>query len=134
MYQLYIDWNKDYDSVRREVLYNILTEFGISMVLVRLIKKCLNATYSRVWVGKHLSGIFHIQNGLKQGDALALLISNLALEYTISRVQAKQEGLKLLVTHQLLINADGFNILVNANGFNILGESKHTIKKNAEAY
>jgi hypothetical protein len=32
--------------VRREVLYNIVTEFGMPMKLVRLIKTCLNETYS----------------------------------------------------------------------------------------
>jgi len=52
--QLFIDFKKPYDSIRREVLYNMLTEFGISMTLVRLIKMCLNETYSRVRVGKHL--------------------------------------------------------------------------------
>jgi hypothetical protein len=31
---------KTYDSVRREVLYNILIEFGVPMKLVRLIKMC----------------------------------------------------------------------------------------------
>ena len=31
MYQLLIDLKKAYDSVRREVLYNILTEFRIPM-------------------------------------------------------------------------------------------------------
>jgi hypothetical protein len=36
-------------------LYNILIEFGIPMKLVRLIKMCLNETYSKVRVGKHLS-------------------------------------------------------------------------------
>ena len=29
MHQLFIDFKKAYDSVRREVLYNILMEFGI---------------------------------------------------------------------------------------------------------
>jgi hypothetical protein len=29
VYQLFIDFKKAYDSVRREALYNILVEFGI---------------------------------------------------------------------------------------------------------
>jgi hypothetical protein len=37
-----------YDSVRREILYNILLEFRVPMKLVRLIKVCLNETYSKV--------------------------------------------------------------------------------------
>jgi len=40
-----------------QVLYNILIEFGILMKLVRLIKMCLNETFSRVRVGKNLSDI-----------------------------------------------------------------------------
>jgi len=38
VHQLCIDYKKAYDSVRREVLYNILIEFGIPMLLVGLIK------------------------------------------------------------------------------------------------
>ena len=53
MHQLFVDFKKAYDSARRVVLYNILTEFGIPMKLVRLIKMGLNEAYSRVWVGKH---------------------------------------------------------------------------------
>ena len=65
VHQLFIDFKKAYDSVRREVLYNILTEFGIPMNLVRLIKICLTETCSRVRVGKNLSDMFPIRNGLK---------------------------------------------------------------------
>jgi hypothetical protein len=36
--QLFIDFKKDYDSVRREVLYNILIEFLVPMKIIRLIK------------------------------------------------------------------------------------------------
>jgi len=64
-YLLFIDFKKAYDSVRREVLYNILIEFSIPIKLIRLIKMCLNETYCRVWVGKHLSDMFPIRNGLK---------------------------------------------------------------------
>jgi len=66
MHQLFIDFKKAYDSVRREDLYKILIEYGIPMKLLRLIKMCLTETYSSVRVGKNLSDMFPIRNGLKQ--------------------------------------------------------------------
>jgi len=61
-------------------LYNILTEIGILIQPVRLIKMCLNETCSRVWVSKHLSDVFPIKNGLKQRDTLSPLLFNFALD------------------------------------------------------
>ncbi|KAJ4441937.1 hypothetical protein ANN_11800 [Periplaneta americana] len=48
VHQLFIDFKNAYDSVKREVLYDILIEFGIPKKLVRLIKMYLSETYSRV--------------------------------------------------------------------------------------
>jgi len=92
--------------------------------LVRLIKVCLNETYSTFWVGKNLSDIDHIRNGLKQGDAISPLLINSALEYAIRKFQVNQDGFKLNGTCQLLVYADDVNIL---------GGSIHTIKKNIGA-
>jgi hypothetical protein len=49
-----------------------------------LIKMCLNETYSKVRIGKHLSDNFPTQNGIKPEDALSLLLFDFALEYAIS--------------------------------------------------
>ena len=80
VHQLFLVFKKAYDSVRREALYNILIEFGIPKKLVRLIKMCLNETYSRVRVGENLYEMCPIRNGLKRGDALLLLLLNFAFE------------------------------------------------------
>jgi retron-type reverse transcriptase len=50
---------------------------------------CLNETYSKGHVGKHLSDKFPTQNGLKQGDAPSPLLFNFALEYAIRKVREK---------------------------------------------
>jgi hypothetical protein len=97
--------------VRREVLYNILIEFGEPMKLVRLIKMCLNETYCKVCIGKYLSDSFPIQKGLKQGDALPPLTINFVLEYAIRKVQDNHVGLKLNGTHQLLAYTDDKNVV-----------------------
>jgi len=113
-YQLLINFKNAHASVRREGLCNILIEFGIPMKLVRVIKMCLNETYSGVREGNHLSDVFPVKSDLKQGDALSPLLFNFALEY--------EDGLKLRVhsTYECLVYADYVFIL---------GGSVHTVKK-----
>ena len=103
MRHLFIDFKKAYNSVRREVLYNILIELGISMKLVRPIRICMNETYSRVRVNKYLTDTFDIMNSLKKGDALSPLLLNFALKYAFMRVQINQDGLKLSGNISLLL-------------------------------
>jgi hypothetical protein len=115
-------FKKAYDSVRKEVLYNILIVFWVPLKVVMLIKMCLNETYSKLCIGKHLSDSFPIQNGLRQVDALSPLFFNFVLEYAIRKVLENQVELKLNGTHQLLAYVD----------VNLLGDNIDTIKKDTE--
>jgi hypothetical protein len=123
VHQLFIDFKKAYDSVRRKVLYNNLIEFGIPRKLVRIEKICLTESYRRFRVGKNFSDMFPIRKVLKQRDVHSPLLFNFVLVYAIKRVQLNQDGLKLNGIHQLLAYADDVNILVG---------SEHTVNKNAD--
>jgi hypothetical protein len=113
-----MDFKEDYNSFRREVLYNILIESDIPVKLVWLVKMRRNETCSRVCVGKHLSDMFPIMNGLQQGDTLSPVLFNFALENASRRIRVNLDGMKLIVTHKLLVYADG---------------SAHTIKIHTDA-
>ncbi|PSN49740.1 hypothetical protein C0J52_08482 [Blattella germanica] len=124
VHQLYVDFKKAYDSIKREKLYSILMNFGIPKKLVSLIGMCLNGTKSRVRVGKQVSDIFEIHNGLKQGDALSPLLFNFVLEHAIE----DKEGVQLNGIHKLLVYAD--DIVLLGDSEEILKDNMHILRSN----
>jgi len=113
------------DSV--EKYCTVLIQFGIPMKQVRLIEMCLNKTYSKVCIGKNLLGAFPIQNGMKQGDALFLLLFISALEYSIGKIQENQENLELNGTLKVLVYADDVDMLLE--NINTLNKTQKLCKK-----
>jgi hypothetical protein len=82
----------------------------------------------------HLSDNIHIQNGLKQGDALSTLLSNGVFEFVIWNVQENHVGVKLNETNQFLAYADdvnlvGYNIITPKNTETLIDASKEDGRK-----
>jgi hypothetical protein len=72
---------------------------------------CQNETYSRVWLGKHLSDIFPIRNGFgTRRSFIAIAFQLCFIEYSVGLVQGSQSGFKLYDTRQLLVYADDDSI------------------------
>jgi hypothetical protein len=90
---------------------------------VRLIKMCLNETYSKVRIGKCLSESFPIQNDKKRKMFYHHCFLNFTLEYAIRKVQENRMEMKLNGTHQILAYVDDVNLL---------GDNIGTIKKNTK--
>jgi hypothetical protein len=92
--QLFMYFDKSYDTVRSEILYNLLIACSIPLKLVALIKIFLNESYSNVGINKNLPDAVLIQNGVGRGDALSSFLFNFALVNTIRNTQEIEEGIE----------------------------------------
>ena len=95
VHQLFIDFKNAYDSIGREVLYNILIEFGIPRKLVMLIKMCLNEIYSTVWVCKHVIVMFYVKNSRNKEMLYCHCFLTLFLVYDIKEDSSKPGYLEI---------------------------------------
>jgi len=92
-------------------LYKAMQEFGIPPKLVRLTQATMEGTTAKVKIQNEISGSFHIQNGLRQGDALACILFNIALEKIIHEANINQRGNIFYKSVQILAYANDIDII-----------------------
>ena len=76
---LFIDFQKAYDSIHRDTLWERMKEFKIPTKLINMCKTCVQKTRSAVRIEGTMSSFFENKTGLKQGDPLSPILFNLAL-------------------------------------------------------
>jgi sorting nexin-29 len=110
-FHLFINFKEAYDSVKRDKLLKAMEEFLIPKKLINLTKATLRNIKCRVKIRNQLSELFTTERGLRQGDALACLLFNVALELAIrkSGIETRRTILHKLV--QVLAFADDINII-----------------------
>jgi sorting nexin-29 len=87
-HHLFIDYKAAYDSIRREQLYDSIRDMNILENQLEWLKQyCLMLHQGETNLSKPLTS----HNGLRQGDALACLLFNTALEKVIREANLKLE-------------------------------------------
>ena len=111
IHQLFVDFKQAYDSIRRNIIFNIMEEFGIPRKLIRLTKATLTATKCKIMIQGALSDPFDIDTGLRQGDRLSTILFNLALEKVIRAMSINWKGTIFTSSKQLTAFADDVDLL-----------------------
>jgi hypothetical protein len=118
--QIFVDFQKAYDSIQRDKLYAIMAHFRILNKLIRLTKATMeNSTYY-VKIGTIMTDDFKVGTGLKQGDGLAPNLFNIALEYVIRQLSVQATSTIFYKSVQLIGYVDNINIM---------GRTKRAISK-----
>lgn len=110
-HHLFIDFKAAYDSVLRGKLWEIMVNFSFPVKLIRLTKLTLTNVVSKVRIRNQLSDSFVTGEGLRQGDPLATLLFNIALESAIRRTQVPTNGTIFQKSVQFLAYADDIDIV-----------------------
>ena len=110
-YHLFIDFKAAYDSIARVKLYDTMSSFGILARLIRLVRMTMTIVTCQVRMDGKLSGPFATTKGLRQGDGLACLLFNLALERAIRDSRVETTGTIFYRSTQILAYADDIDII-----------------------
>ena len=81
LYVVFVDFEKAFDSVDREVLWKILRHYGVPEKIVRMIKVFYNDFQARVLHEGEMTGSFSMNTGVRQGCLLSPLLFLMALDW-----------------------------------------------------
>ena len=102
LYCLFIDFSTAFDSVDRAILYDCLTESGISSKMLKIIIALYSNTSSCVKLNHVCSGTFLLHKGLRQGDGLSPVLFIFYINKLAGRL-SKMIVVNLLIFYSMLM-------------------------------
>ena len=103
----FVDLEKAFDSVPREMVMATLRWMGAPEAEVRMVEGMYEKTTARVVMGEGASGEFEIHVGLRQSSVVSPLLFIAVLDLTSRKTVAKDVIKKLLCADDLALVANG---------------------------
>ena len=87
-----VDFKKAFDSIEHSYLFKVLDECGLDSKLVNVIKKIYATSFFKVEINGIPSKKIKVERGIKQGDALSIMLFPLVLQPLLTRVSSLEAG------------------------------------------
>ena len=102
----FVDLEKAYDTVPREMVTATVRWMGVPEAEARMVEAMYERTKGRVVVGSGLSEEFPVNIGLRQGSALSPLLFNMVMELISKKISTKDVLRKTMYADDLVIIAE----------------------------
>ena len=89
LFMCFVDIQKAYDSVNRELLWQICKHYGLAAKTVRMLQLLYKDTKAQVRINGELSDSFNIDTGVVQGGIPSCILFNILFDFIMRRVMDK---------------------------------------------
>lgn len=89
LYLAFIDLRKAFDSVPRDVLWQVLRAYGVPPLLVELVSDLHTGTLAAVRLGSQKGEPFSVSCGVRQGCIIAPLLFNVFIDFVVRQALAR---------------------------------------------
>jgi hypothetical protein len=98
LYVAFIDFEKCFDSINRNLLWSVLVKNGITGKFLRCLKSMYLSVKARVRAGAKLTDLINCSLGVKQGDSCSpVLFSIFINELAVEVIRNGKHGVNFLV-------------------------------------
>ena len=102
LYVCFVDYEKAFDSLDRNILWKLLRHYGVPQKIVSLIKDSYSEMRCRVVHEGRLTESFKVKTGVRQGCLLSPFLFLLAIDWIMkTTTQGKRNGIQWTLWNQL---------------------------------
>ena len=102
LYVCFVDFEKAFDSIDRDILWGIMGEYGIPLKLITMVKAMYDQSKCAVVDGSGNYDWFEVRTGVKQGCCMSGFLFLLVIDWVMRRtIEGRQTGIRWQFTSKL---------------------------------